>query len=174
MSDYQMHNIQGSINDRQKELHSVTDFLAAAAQQASLRAAAAKIIIVLLGAFVATREAANQLIGASNTITIVSYTLAGLLIAVVAGLEAAFKWESRAADLRTLAAICQSTVRLVDSQWQKDIGSAPIETQLDAARKLLDLQDTKLTEVQEKAAALGVNITLAVRELFRDRDMYAA
>ena len=98
------------------------------------------------------------------------------MVATVAGLEAAFKFESKSAELKVLAATCQSTVRQVDSQWQKEIGTAYLDEQIEAARKLLDLQDTKLAEIQEKTARLGVNITLEIRELYRDSGIepYAA
>jgi hypothetical protein len=168
MSEYQMQAIQGSINDRQRELHNVTDILARRARQATIRSDVSRVVVILLGAVVATREAANQIAGAGNTVAIVVYALFGVLIAAVAGLQAAFKWETSAADLRLLAATCQSTVRFVDSQWQKDIGTASSSDpmgRLEAARKLIDLQDAKLTEVQAKAAEVGVNITLEVREL---------
>ena len=90
------------------------------------------------------------------------------MVATLAGLEVAFKFESRSAELKVLAATCQSTIRQVDSQWQKEIGTAYLDEQTEAARKLLDLQDAKLAEIQEKTARLGVNITLEIRELYRD------
>jgi hypothetical protein len=67
-----------------------------------------------------------------------------------------------------LAATCQSAVREIDSRWQKEVGAAPPDPALSAIRGLLDAQDQKLTEVQEKAARLGVNIALEVRELAGD------
>jgi hypothetical protein len=44
--------------------------------------------------------------------------------AVLAGLESAFKWESRSGELRVLAANGQSTARPVDSQGHKEGESA--------------------------------------------------
>lgn len=35
---------------------------------------------------------------------------------------------------------------------------------------LIELQDTKLSEIQEKAATSGVNITLEIRSLYRSAD----
>jgi HEAT repeat protein len=161
----QMRMLQGSISARQEELHNVTDTLAAAAHRVGQRAIASRVALVFLGALVATRETANQIFGGDTLGVVVLFTLAGLVIAVIAGLEAAFKWENNAAELRTLAATCQSTLRQVDSQWQKQIGTAPSdERRIDAARQLLDVQDSKLAEVQQQAARFGVNITLAVRD----------
>ena len=161
----QMRMLQGSISARQEELHNVTDTLAAAAHRVGQRAIASRVALVFLGALVATRETATQIFGGDTIGVVVLFTFAGLVIAVIAGLEAAFKWENNAAELRTLAATCQSTLRQVDSQWQKQIGTAVSdESRIDAARQLLDVQDAKLAEVQQQAARFGVNITLAVRD----------
>ncbi len=166
--------IQNGISERQSELQGVTNILAAKAQKIVKISAAAKVIIILLGAIVATRETANLWAGENNLPVSIIYTVLGVTIAVVAGLEAAFKWERRAAELRILAATCQSTVRQVDSQWQKEVGPAAGAEREAAAIKLMELQDDKLTEVQSKAAELGVNITLEIREIQGEREVYQA
>lgn len=122
MSNDRMGEIQGSINDRQLELHGVTDILANKAGQLARVTLVSKVILILLGAVVATRETANQIISAESGAIIALYTLLGLVIAVVAGLEAAFKWETRSAELRVLATACRSTVRTVDTRWQREVG----------------------------------------------------
>jgi hypothetical protein len=175
MSDYQMRMIQGSIGARQQELHNAADILAKAASEVDRRAAIAKVVLIFLGAFAATKGATDQIVGASNIINIITYTVAGLLVATIAGLEAAFKFETRATELKVLAASCQATIRQVDSQWQKEIGTAAsTDEKLSAARRLLDVQDTKLADIQEKAARNGVNITLEIRELYREETPYLA
>lgn len=166
--------LQGSINDRQRELHSVTAILANVAARRDRWATASKVIVIALGAFAATKSAADQLLGATSHISMVTYTLVGLVIATVAGLEAAFKNEATAAELRVLAAAGQATVRQVDTRWQHDIGGVDGQERVDAALKLIDLQDAKLAELQEKTAKLGVNITLEVRQLARSDEVYAA
>src|SRR3954453_16199834 len=109
--------LQSGINARQQELQIVTDLLAKEAQKMATLASIIKVSLILLGAFVATREVANQILGTSNLAPIIIYTVIGLLITILAGLEAAFKWEGKSTELRTLAALCQATLRQVDSQW---------------------------------------------------------
>jgi len=169
-----INELQGSINDRQHELHSVTAILANGAARRARWGTASKVIVIALGAFAATKSAADQLLGATSHVATVTYTLAGLVIAVVAGLEAAFKNEATAAELRVLAAAGQSTVRQVGSLWQRDIGGVAGQERVEAALKLIELQDTKLAELQEKAAKLGVNITLEVRHLAPSDQIYVA
>src|SRR6516165_8811073 len=81
--------------------------LARDAERNSLLGATGKVVLILLGAFVATKEVANQLFGASNAWNIVIYTLVGLAVSVIAGLDAAFKWTQSSSDLKSLAATCQ-------------------------------------------------------------------
>jgi hypothetical protein len=163
MNDFE--RVQAGINARQEELQSVTDLLASHAQRIGTRATVAKVVLIFLGALVATRETANQVLGKDSVGAAVFYAVIGVGVAVLAGLEAAFKWENRAAGLKELGATCQSTLRTVDSQWHKQIGPADGDERVNAALALLELQDTKLTEVQARAADLGINITLEVREL---------
>jgi hypothetical protein len=174
MDEYRLRMIQGSISERQQELHKAADILARAAKQVGKRSAFAKVVLITLGAFSATKGAADQIMGGTSKLNIVSYTIAGLLVAAIAGLEAAFKFESRSTELKLLAASCQSTIRQIDSQWQKEIGTVSAEEKLAAARKLLDVQDMKLGDIQEKAARIGVNITLEIRELYTEGTPYAA
>jgi hypothetical protein len=158
--------LQKSIEDRQDELQSVTLILAKAAKGSGFRATTSKVSVIFLGAFAATRGAMDQIVGGtSNRAVLLTYTVAGLLTATIAGLEAAFKTEGKSAELKQLAATCQSTVRLVDTQWRKQVSPAYGDDRIEAARNLLDLQDTKLAEIQQQAARLGVNITLHIREL---------
>ena len=174
MCEYQVRMIQGSISERQQELHKAADILAKAAREVGKRSAITKVILISLGAFSATKGATDQIIGASNKLNIIIYTVAGLLVATIAGLEAAFKFESRSTELKLLAASCQSTIRQVDSQWQKEIGTVSADEKLAAARRLLDVQDTKLGDIQEKAARIGVSITLEIRELYAEDTPYMA
>lgn len=174
---YEFEMIQGSIMDRQRELHHVADALAKEANRLSKYSNYAKVLLVFLGALAATQGAISRIMdgsGSGAVMSIVAYTVIGLVIATIAGLEAAFKLENRAAELTLLAASCQSTIRTVDSQWQKEIGTVEENQKLPAARRLLDTQDSKLAEIQERAAKAGVNITLEVRELRDVKDMYVA
>ncbi len=166
--------LQSGINDRQQELHGVTDILAKSARQLSRRGMVSKVILVLLGALVATRETATQIFGSSNNGAAVTYALLGTAVAVVAGLDAAFKWDTRGAELTALAARCQAAIRSVDSRWHRQVGSATGDEQAAGALDLLEIQDERLAEAQERAAALGVNLTVEVRQLHRDEPPYMA
>jgi hypothetical protein len=72
----------------------------------------------------------------------VPYTLVGLVLATVAGIDAAFQLESRSAELTLLAAECQSTIWQIDSAWQQTAGTIYGEEQIAAARGLNCMEGT--------------------------------
>lgn len=105
-----LQSLQRGIQQRQEELHRLAGILATAAARRGAYASGAKVMTITLGAFVATNAVATKLWGNDNMLVVVIYALAGLTIAAVSGIEAAFKIESRATALRSLAAKCQSTI----------------------------------------------------------------
>jgi hypothetical protein len=157
--------LQHGINDRQRELHSAADIIAASAQHQRRSSAISKVVIIILGAIAATSGAATQIAGQKSVSVTVFYTVIGLLIAAVGGIEAAFKFGDRGAELTILAAACQSALREIDSRWKKEVGPATGPNRASAQQSLLDIQDQKLNEIQERAAKLNVNIALKLREL---------
>ena len=71
------------------------------------------------------------------------------------------------AELTALAASCHSMVRLTDSAWYQQVAiEEDRDRRIHGALQVMELQRSKLDEVQEKAAALGVNIALEVRRKF--------
>lgn len=167
-----MNRIQEGLNDRQKELQEVKGIVARKAQKLSTYSSISKVVIVILGALAATKGTADQILEASGDLTSIIYASIGVFVAAIAGLEAAFKFESRAEKLRALATDCQSSLREADSIWYKQVEGSPLEKQLDAAKAIMELQDARLIEIQEKASSLGVNIPLKLRELLGEDDLY--
>ncbi len=159
--------LKQAVFQRQEELQNVAQILAKEARSQGWRAAAGKSTTIVLGAFVATQGAAEKLIGGEDSaVVLVIYSLCGLVIASVNGLLAAHRTDTRATELKVLAANCQSTLWQIDSEWAKGVGSGASPEPVEAGRRLLDLQDKVLADTQTKAAQLGVNIVLAVRELW--------
>jgi hypothetical protein len=159
--------LQRGISERQRELQHTADILAKRAEEYGRISTVGKISLVVLGALTASKAAADQLIGSSSAGSIVFYALVGVLTAMIAGLEAALRFDRRSTELTILAAECQAFIRKVDSEWYKRIGAAREDERVEGATALLDLQDEKLAEIQEKASKAGLNITFSVRSLDR-------
>lgn len=168
--------LQKGVTDRQTELHRLAGILANASQKQARLGIYGKVVTIVLGAVAATNGAAASITGDHKVYVIIFYTLVGLVIAAIAALEAAFKTEQHATELRMLAAVCQSTIWQIDTTWQKTVGVAPtIEAKIRGYQALLDVQDHTLRETQTRAVQLGVNITLEVRAFYSpDPDDYPA
>jgi hypothetical protein len=163
--------LQDGITERQAELQKVADILAREAHRFRRYAGLTRTVVILCGAIIATQSAWEQAFVGYKAYSFLVFTGLGVLVTTVAGLEAAFKFEAKGAELNLLAASCHSTVRKTDASWYKQVGiAASGDEQVAGAMSLIELQDTKLSEIQEKAAAIGVNITLAIRSLYRGRE----
>ena len=163
--DDDIESLQRGIERRQQELHDVAEIIAKEAHKLSNIANWTKSLTVFLGAIAATKGVADSILGADSVINLVVFSLLGVVIAANAGIEAAFKFDKRGTELTLLAAMCQSTVREVDTLWRKEIGSRYDSDLRKAASELISLADQRLNKVQEDAAKLGINITLQVYEL---------
>jgi len=170
--------LQEGIAARQKELQRTADRVATHAKWLWRLSTFAKVSLVVLGALSATKAAADQVVGSSSTGSVITYTALGVLIATVAGLQAALHLDRRVTELTTLAAESHALVRSIDSQWYEKVGLAnPNETdRIASALDLLAQQDDKLTSIQQRAAESGVNIAIEVRELTRsdEKEPYSA
>lgn len=162
--------LQEGITARQQELQRVADVLAKAAQKFKRYAAWTRILLIVLGACAATQGTWDEMLGGRQNSTYV-FTVMGILISTLAGIEAAFKFEGKGSALSMLAASCHSTVRKTDATWYRQVGIAEsLVDQVNGAMALMELQDIKLSEIQEKAAGSGVNITLEIRSLHYTED----
>ena len=163
--DQAMQSLQNGINDRQRELRALVPILGTKAFKLQRLSNWLRVATILLSALSSVKAVADTAMGEASSQVLLSFALINLGTPVLLGLEAAFKFEKRAADLNILAATTQATVISVDSEWRKNIGSFHDMDLRKAARDILTLQDAKLTEIHQRAASLGVNLVLQVREL---------
>jgi hypothetical protein len=153
--DKVLHDI---IEAHRKELRYINDLILEEAKKQSRLTSCLKSAVIFLGAFVAIKEVTNQLVGISNTVNIIIFTLAGLLIVVLTGLEAAFKWENTSAQLRNLAAAGHAVSRNAASNLARVYATKQNEERLRELENILDAVDTALADTHKKASELGVNI----------------
>jgi hypothetical protein len=152
------------LHKRIKELTDIEGDLARAGHINAQFSRYGKVTLIFLGAFVATKEVANQLLGVNSGINLVIFTVAGLLVAVIAGLEAAFKWENTATVLKGLTADCQKVIREATYiTYEIDLKNTDDE-------KIKDLENTIATvnkgldTIYSNATALGINLVRDLEE----------
>ena len=168
MSTSLLDELKEDINERQDELFAIQAALEDEARRASNFAKYLRIAIIFLGAFAATREAADTLLGRSpegNKSIIVIYTLLGLAITVIGSISATFRPDNTAAELKILAAECNACLLAIDCQMPRKGDTSPIQDQIEDARRLIFLQNEKISELRAKAAKAGMVIDRKVRKL---------
>src|SRR5713101_7316581 len=113
-----------------------------------------KVVLVLLGSLSAAKAAADQLLGAASKGDIVLFAGVGVLSAVVAGVMAAFQFDTRASALAQLAVEADSAWRRADTLLGQGATAADV----------FDQQNPSLNEIKDRAAKLGINTVLNLRE----------
>ncbi len=173
MSTALLDELKEDINERQEELHSIQAALEAEARKSANIAKYLRIAVIFLGAFAATREAADRLYetgsNSSHHSVIVIYTLLGLAITVVGSISATFRPDNTAAELKILAAECNACLLAIDCQLPRKTDPSPAEEQIEAAQKLILFQNEKISEVREKAAKIGMLIDRKIRKLATEK-----
>ena len=156
MSDV-VDRLQRSVNTRQDELAQLVERIPAHANALQRRSHVARVVTICAGALVAAREG---LVGSSDARGItVFFSVLGIVIAGITGLEAYFKWEGRASELRSLGASARSTLRTVDSQWQLGVGAAQSDQErITTLTNIIKLLDDELHRIRESAAKLGASL----------------
>ncbi len=164
--------LQRSVNTRQSELGQLVERIPAKARKLQRRSEAARVVVICAGALVAARESIVGGVSDSRGVT-VFFSVLGIVIAVITGMEAYFKWEGRASELRSLGASASSTLRTVDSQWQLGVGAAQAEQeQVTTLTNIINQLDSELHRIRDSAARLGVG--LESPEDPPPRDLYPA
>ena len=101
---------------------------------------------------------ASQIFADQTTVAIAIYTCCGLLIAAIAGVDAAFRFDARATGIRLLAS------RVEARRWQLYIAWNAIRSKGEgdeprrAAQRVLDDHAKFFSKVHREATELGVNI----------------
>jgi hypothetical protein len=154
--------LKQNVEERQVDLNDTLLTLEKRAAEESGRGKWVRVVLIFLGALVVTREVADKVFPQATPAIPIFYAVAGLLVATLGGIEAAFTFQKSASDLRKLAAECNSYIQDIDSRLLFDLNTPEAEQNL---RQLLALQNEKLTTIHNKAAEVGVNITRKVRKL---------
>ncbi|MDQ1613768.1 MAG: hypothetical protein QOG00_3699 [Pyrinomonadaceae bacterium] len=172
MSASLLDELKEDINERQEELFSIQVALEAEARRLSNLAKYMRIAVIFLGAFAATRDAADGLFVSTlepHQSVMVIYTLLALAITVIGSISATFRPDNTAAELKILAAECNANLLAIDCRLPRKADNAPVEAQIEAAHLLILYQNEKISEVRAKAARIGMLIERKIRKLSTDR-----
>lgn len=158
----QRRQLQKGIEVRQHEFHRVAHILTHHAKKTHKRWIYFKIALITLGALGVSKGAFDRLLSADNIFNLIFFTLIGLMVAILTGLETAFKYESKNIELKILASDCHSSIRQIDTLWYQKVGDGNLESRILESKILLEVQDAKLAEIQARAARLGINLDYGI------------
>jgi hypothetical protein len=159
-----MESLHQGIDDRTNELSNVAEAIARFAGRLTLTANTIKVVTILLGAITAAKGTFDTVHGVTDHVGLVVFSTIGIVISVSTGIEAAFKFDKRGAELMVLAASCTSQAGAVNTEWLANIKSHHGTDQRDAARKLIKVADDQLAKVHDAAARLGFNVAIDARK----------
>jgi hypothetical protein len=163
--DPQMESLQNGIEERQQDLRQLVNILGQKSYNMQRLSNWMKVLTIVLSAVLTAKGVSDKILGGDAVAPLISFTAIGILNTAFLGIEAAFKFEKRSADVNIMSASCQAAMIAVDSQWRKQIGSVSDSDLRKAARDILTMQDKALTDAHQKAASLGIHLTIAHREL---------
>jgi hypothetical protein len=141
----------------QKQLETLTMILAERASQLTQRSNYLRISVIILGALIASREASEKILQRPNWVVGV-YAFIGILTAIVGGILATFKLETRAAELKVLAAASLTVTEQLKTKWKRVLCVEDGEEQVGLAIETLESQDKQTSDVLSKAVA-HTNVT---------------
>jgi hypothetical protein len=88
---------------------------------------------------------------------------------VIGSIAATFRPDNKAAELKILGAECSSCLLAIDCRLPRKNDASPVAEQVEAARKLIFLQNEKIGEIRGKAAKIGVLIERKIRKLAAEK-----
>ena len=149
---------------RQEECVKIAELLDTKARSLSRRAKQFKIALIVLGVIVATKgglDAAMSDLGWAEARVVLglAFVLFGAVISVIAGVEAGFRFESRAGELRSLSSLCRSYDKQFMSDYKKHIDLSNPEVTLAKLESLVDLQNQGLDHIRFRSDNLAVDLS---------------
>jgi hypothetical protein len=147
------------IAERQRVLIAIRSELEREAKHASKMSKYVRIAVIFLGAFAATREAADQILppaAKGRLAVILTYTFMALAITVIGSIAAALRFAEKATELNGMVAECNCSLLKSDCEMPKEGETASVATQIKTARKVISDQNETIRAIQVKASKLDV------------------
>ena len=161
--DQELTEYKRMVTLRQGECLAIAHVLDSEAANLSRKATASRITLIVLGAVVATKSAIEltMLPGAprpvSQVVTVV-FLLLGVIISVIAAMQAAFRYESKVGELRSLSSVCNSYDRRFMTDYKRYVNPEDQAVTLARLQALVELQDDAIDSIRRQVANLGVDL----------------
>ncbi len=150
---------------RQEECVAIQKVVAPATRRNARWSRLITTVVILVGAVVATKGAVElamakvALSQQSEMIMQLAFVFMGVAVSAAAALESAFKFDSKADQLRTLDSHCQKFNRTFMTDYKKYVATVDPERTLQRLQLLVESQDDALERVHDQATRLGVDLS---------------
>jgi hypothetical protein len=149
--------LRATILKRQEQLRATYINMAKRSRRNGTISLAIKLLVVILGGFVAFRDTTGLLFGPANAAI---HLVASIAIAILAAVEATLQLERKSERLNILATNCRNVKYQIESRLVKIDAMTTPERKSAAEMEVLDEIDQHFQEFQNQAAALKVNTVL--------------
>jgi len=159
----QLKELADMVSIRQQECAALSDLLSTKGQLILRRAKLPKIIIIVLGALVATNAVADLVMVNLKSpemvkqVVMIIYACVGVIISITAALDVTFQLEEKAFKLMSLSSLCLDYNRNYMVDFKRNIDRQKPEVTIAKLEALIDSQNQNLANIHNQAIELGVN-----------------
>ena len=157
-------DLSNLVNERRNDYQRCSGVLKKEVEMSSRRGTYSKIILIILGALVATKGIVDQLMvdyksnKLVNNSVLICFTLIGLAISIIAGFETAFKYSEKAAGLRILSAEVQANLRKGVTNQAFNFYTQDFQEAMNDLKNTISELNDKLGEIYDKATSFGLDL----------------
>jgi hypothetical protein len=131
---------------------------------------ACQVSLILLGAIIAAKGQL-QILPDFKAWSDGFLTILGVLVAVISGLQAAFRFTVRSQERKKFSSHAQTAALKMRARWLAEIGEPPSASAHAAAQALIKEQAEVMSKLLQEDADADVNVARAVRHGARGREV---
>ena len=117
-----------------------------------------RIVAISLSAVTAAKGAFDTLAGVDNSCVLLTFTAIGIITTIVLGIETAFKFEKRSAELGALGSKIATAHRKLETNWLALAANKDDTARFEQKRDLLQRDDEAISELYAESPAAGFNL----------------
>lgn len=179
MDDWRFEDAQKTLTKRFGEFMELHRFLVKKAKEYHRCGTLVRLAIIILGAVSAAQATVNHQMGGGGKGIVLFFSALAILMTIGAGLESFFKWDHKSGAFYSLAAVCAASLYKMHDQWHRVASAYAAQPNEDHLGQVLELADSnleainsKIVDIHNRAAELGVTDLALKLSSLRPKDMF--
>jgi hypothetical protein len=166
----EFHSLESLLTNREDDYENCSEILAQEVEKNSKKGGNSKIILIVLGALVAIKGVIDQLMVEYKNATVehgvlIIFTLIGVIISIIAGLDSTFKYAEIAGGLRILSAQAQSNILMSQTNRAISYHLDDYQEAISALKDAINEQVKQLKSLYDQAAFFGLDLAAKANQL---------